>query len=144
MKKLALFVMIMGAFMIQDVSAKDIRVVEVSTGGGMRDTYDSSIQSILKTISGVSRVVSDVANLVLTITYDADIIGVDDIIYHINDREPRFEAKQKGEPKTKRWIKAERKRDKAEEMLRHEREEAERLDHEREHRGGPEGPGRGY
>ena len=113
-------------------SAKDIRIVEISTGNGMNASYDSSIQSILKTLTGVSKVVADVTNLVLTVTYDADQIGADDIVRHINEKEPRFEAKQKSEPKTKDWVKAEKKRDKAEKKVEEKRKEANERDAERE------------
>lgn len=116
--------------------ARDIRVVEISTGGDMvGHNYESSIVSVLKTLSGVSRVVADVTNLVLTVTYDADIVCVDDIVGHINKKEPRFKAKQKSQPKTKKWVKAEKKRDKAEKKVEEERDKADQRDKERE-RGG--------
>lgn len=112
--------------------ARDIRVVEISTGNGMAGSYDSSAQSILKTLSGVSKVVADVTNLILTVTYDADIVGVDDIVGHINKKEPRFEAKQKGEPKTKKWVKAEKKRDEMDKKIEQERQEAAGRDQQRQ------------
>lgn len=136
MKKVRFFIAALALMMASSASARDIRVVEISTGNGMRSSYDSSIQSILKSLSGVSKVVSDVANLVLTVTYDADEIGVDDIVSHINKKEPRFEAKQKGEPKTKKWIKAEKKQKKAEQRVDDARKEANQRDEQRKQ---PEG-----
>lgn len=113
--------------------ARDIRVVELSTGDGVGSAYyDSSARKTLATLAGVSKIVSDVANLVLTITYDADIVGVDDIVAHINKHEPRFEARPKGEPKTRRWVKAEKKRDKAERRVEQERKEAQERDSRRQ------------
>lgn len=131
MKKTALLIVLLAA-MVCGAQAKDIRVVEISTGNGMKSNYDSSIQSILKSVSGISRVVSDVTNLILTVTYDADVIAVDDIVTHINKKEPRFEAKQKGEPKTKKWVKAEKKRDKMDKKIEQERKEVDRRDNERQ------------
>ena len=138
MKK-TVIMLCLSMMMTLTASAKDIRIVEISTGNGMAATYDSSIQSILKTISGVSKVVSDVTNLVLTVTYDADLIGVDDIVGHINKQEPRFEARQKSEPKTKEWIKAEKKREEADKQreeadkkIEKEREEASKRDEKRQ------------
>ena len=116
MKKIILLLVASALLVAGPLSAKDIRVVEISTGSGVgSDNYDSSLQTILKTLAGVSKIVSDVANLVLTVTYDADQIGVDDIVNHINKAEPRFEAKQKSEPKTKKWVKAEKKLEKEKE-----------------------------
>lgn len=132
MKKTALLMAMMLTMAVSGASAKDIRIVEISTGSGMSSSYDSSIQSILKTLSGVSKVVSDVTNLVLTVTYDADEVGVDDIVKYINKEEPRFEAKQKSEPKTKEWVKAEKKQKEAEEKINKEREEVNKRDAERE------------
>ena len=124
--------MVMAIMMANTAMAKDIRVVEISTGTGMNSSYDSSIQKILKSVSGVSKVVSDVANSILTVTYDADKIGASEIVETINKEEPRFEAKQKGEAKTKEWIKAEEKRDKAEQALKQEQEEANAKDQQRQ------------
>lgn len=115
------------------IQAKDIRVVEISTGNGMAGSYDSSAQSVLKTLSGVSKVVSDVANLILTVTYDADVVSVDDIVGHINKKEPRFEARQKSEPKTRKWVKAEKKRDEIDKKIDKERQEADQRDRDRKH-----------
>lgn len=137
MKKVFLLLAAATLLMATNMQAKDIRVVEISTGSGMSGAnYDSSIQTILKTVAGVSKIVSDVANLVLTITYDADQIGVDEIVTHINTAEPRFEAKQKSEPKTKKWVKAERKAQKAEEKVEQERQEARQRDEQRGNSGG--------
>lgn len=136
MKKIALMLLLVASFGVGTATARDIRVVEISTGSDMRGpNYESSITSVLKTLSGVSKVVADVTNLVLTITYDADIVCVDDIVGHINKEEPRFKAKQKSEPKTKKWVKAEKKRDKAEKKVEEERDKADQRDKERE-RGG--------
>lgn len=131
MKKTVLLIAML-ATMATGAQARDIRVVEISTGSGMISNYDSSIQTILKTLSGVSKVVADVADLVLTVTYDADVIDVDDIVTHINKSEPRFEAKQKSESKTKKLVKAEKKLEKAEQKVTEEREEANKRDNERQ------------
>ena len=135
MKKIAMIIAAMAILSANTAGAKDIRVVEISTGSGMRSSYDSSIQSILGTLAGVTKIVSDVTNLVLTVTYDADKIGVDDIVSHINKKEPRFEAKQKSEPKTKKWVKAEKKRDEADRKVEAERQEANQRDQERQQQG---------
>lgn len=108
-------------------------MVEIATGGGVGSAYyDSSARTALATLAGVSKIVSDVANLVLTITYDADVVCVDDIVAHINKHEPRFEARPKGEPKTRGWVKAEKKREKAEKRVEEERKEAEKRDQQRQ------------
>lgn len=132
---LSLFILCL-ALSAQSSSAKDIRVVEISTGSNMNGSYDSSIQSILKTLSGVSKVVSDVSNLILTITYDADQVGVDDIVSHINKQEPRFEAKQKSDPKTKKMVKEEKKRDEADRKIEQEKEKMNLRDQERDQKQG--------
>lgn len=136
---LSLFVLCL-ALSTQSASAKDVRVVEISTVSYMTSSYDSSLQSILKTLSGVSKVVSDVSNLILTITYDADVICVDDIVSHINKQEPRFEAKQKSEPKTKKMVKEEKKRDEADKKIEQEKEEMNKRDQEREQKQGSQAP----
>ena len=136
MKKTFLMLTLIALMGTGTAMARDIRVVEISTGSDMRGhDYENSITSVLKTLSGVSKVVADVTNLVLTITYDADVVCVDDIVGHINKQEPRFKAKQKSQPKTKKWVKAEKKRDKAEKKVEKERDKADQRDKERE-RGG--------
>lgn len=133
MKKLTLILVIMAAMTASTAMAKDIRVVEISTASAVSsNNYDSNLQTILKTLSGVSKVVCDVTNLVLTVTYDADKCDVDDIVNKINKEEPRYEAKQKSEAKTKSLVKAEKKRDEAEKKVQEEQEEANRLDEQRQ------------
>ena len=133
MKKLSLIIAFIAAMAATTASAKDIRVVEISTVSAVNSgSYDSNLQSILKTLSGVSKVVCDVTNLVLTVTYDADKCDVDDIVNHINKEEPRYQAKQKSESKTKSLVKAEKKRDEAEKKVEQEREEANKLDEQRQ------------
>lgn len=129
MKRTALLI-IFAAALACGASAKDIRVVEISTGSAMKSNYDSG-KTILEAIAGVSSVVADVTNLILTVTYDADKIGVDEIVQHLNKKEPRFEAKQKGEPKTKKWVKAEKKLDKAEKKVDDAKKEANQRDQQR-------------
>ena len=136
MKKINVLVAIVALMVAGSAAAKDIRVVEISMGDGMKSSSDSNITSILGTIAGVSRIVSDVANLILTVTYDADEVGVDDIVKHINQKDKRFEAKQKSEPKTKKWVKAEKKLEKAQNKVDQERQEAKERDQERQR---PEG-----
>lgn len=134
MKKTLLLMLL--AAMALSTQAKDIRVVEISTGSGIGSAYyDSSARKALATLAGVSKIVTDVANLVLTITYDADVVCVDDIVAHINKHEPRFEARPKGEPKTPAWVKAEKKRDKAEKRVEKERKEANERDQQRQAQG---------
>lgn len=133
MKKLALLLTFVAAMSVNTASAKDIRVVEISTVSAVNSSnYDSNLQTILKTLSGVSKVVCDVTNLVLTVTYDADKCDVDDIVNKINKEEPRYEAKQKSEAKTKSLVKAEKKRDEAEKKVKEEQEEANKLDEQRQ------------
>lgn len=131
-----MMLLLLATMSVGTATARDIRVVEISTGSDMiGHDYENSITSVLKTLSGVSKVVADVTNLVLTITYDADIVCVDDIVGHINKKEPRFKAKQKSQPKTKKWVKAEKKRDKAEKKVDEERNKANERDKERERSG---------
>lgn len=134
MKKL-FSVLCAALLMCVTANAKDIRIVEISTGSYSSSTYDSDLRSILETISGVSKIVTDVTNLVLTVTYDADKVSVDDIVGRINEKEPRFKAQQKSEPKTKEWVKAEKKRDEAEQKVSDAREKANKRDQEKKDAG---------
>lgn len=128
-----LFIMAVLALCAGTVDAKDIRIVEISTGGSVGSSnYESSAKSILSTLSAVSNVVASVTDLILTVTYDADQVSVDDIVSKLNKEEPRFEAKQKSEPKTKALVKAEKKLEKAEKKVAAEREQMGSRDQQRE------------
>lgn len=132
MKKINVLLAALALMVAGSAAAKDIRVVEISMDSGMSSRSDNSITSVLGTIAGVSKIVSDVANLILTVTYDADQIGVDDIVSSINKKEPSMKAKQKSEPKTKKWVKAEKKMEKAEQKVEKEKQEAQERDNERQ------------
>lgn len=131
MMKKALFIAVAAAMVSLTAQAKDIRIVEISTGSGMSSSYESSAKTALSALAGISEIVADVANLVLTVTYDADKVSVDDIVNQINKQEPRFEAKQKSEAKTKAWVKAEQKQAKAEQKVAEEKEAAAQKDQQK-------------